>query len=199
MYAAVPKGIVRESRTGRTGSAARGARTASARHRRIASTPLGWAIEEMTAALPTHFLHPRTSSRKTRLINSAQESLLSRSLGESPGATSKVGTVTRCAGRQPLALPSGGGSVRGLLSARVRSRTTVLRHFFAPGASMPWSRVMLPLGEGVRTASFSRSSTPVKTTWGAISPGVAKRVRDASVWEFTQSLGRDRRAGNIPT
>ena len=45
-------------------------------------------------------------------------------------------TVICCAEWLPLAFPSGGGSVRGLLSARTRSRTTVPRHF-APGARTP--------------------------------------------------------------
>ena len=71
----------------------------------------------MTAALPPHFLHRRTSSRKTRFINSAQESLLSRRLAGSPGATSIVGTVDCCEQCAPLALSSGGSSVRDLLSA----------------------------------------------------------------------------------
>jgi hypothetical protein len=60
---------------------------------RIASTTLGWAIAEMTAALPPHFLHRRTSSRKTRIISSDQVSLLSRRLAGSPGASSTIGTV----------------------------------------------------------------------------------------------------------
>ena len=68
------------------------AQTASPRHERIASTTLGWAMAEMTAALPPHFLHRRTSSRKTRIISSDQESLLSRRLTGSPWATSKIGT-----------------------------------------------------------------------------------------------------------
>ena len=100
MYAAVPG----RNRTGvphRSNGICRvgvggGARTASPRHTRIASTPLGWAIAEMTAALPPHFLHRRTPSRKTRFINSAQESLLSRRLAGSPWATSIVGTVACC-------------------------------------------------------------------------------------------------------
>jgi hypothetical protein len=62
--------------TGRTGSAAQGRWVALGlvcpRQIRIASTTLGWAMAEMTAALPPHFLHRRISSRNTRIISSDQ-------------------------------------------------------------------------------------------------------------------------------
>ena len=73
-----------------------GARTASPRHTRIASTPLDWAIAEMIAALPPHFVHRKTSFRKTRFISSAQDSLLFRRLAGSPWSTSRIGTASCC-------------------------------------------------------------------------------------------------------
>ncbi len=60
---------------------------------RIASATLGWAIQEIAAALPPHFLQRRTSSQKTLWKSSDQVNLLSRRLTGSPWATSKIGTV----------------------------------------------------------------------------------------------------------
>ena len=110
------------------------------RQMRIASTTLGWAIAEMTAALPPHFLHRRTSSRKTRIISSDPVSLLSRRLTGSPEVTSKIGTVATEGPGQPAL--QGGGFVPAQLWALLepahgaRSRTTTLRHL-APGARTP--------------------------------------------------------------
>ena len=106
----------------------------------MASTTLGWAIAEMTAAFPPHFLHRRTSSRKTRIISSDQVNLLSSRLTGSPEATSRIGTVATEESGQPALL--GGGFVPAQLSALLepahgaRSRTTAFRHL-APGARTP--------------------------------------------------------------